>query len=171
MVSTPKSSSNNHSPTSAPSSATSGDTNNPSFMRKTLPSPWAQVVRGGETESPTGIHQSLPSSSSSSSSSLTTGANDQAPSSDCSPKAVSTPPLVDNLITIASDVSDGNAGHSKKSVWNKPSNGVVETGPVMGAELWPALSESTKFSGKLPAESSPKTAAVDGSPSTSQVSF
>ncbi|WJX15620.1 hypothetical protein P8452_05741 [Trifolium repens] len=164
MVSTPKSSSNHHSPTTAPSSAPSGDTDNPNFTRKTLPSPWAQVVRGGETESPTGVHQSLPSSSSSSSSSsLTTGTADQAPSCDDSPKAVSIPPPpVDDPNTVSSvvdnsDGSDGNAGRSKKPAWNKPSNGVVETSPVMGAESWPALSESTKIK-----------VAADGSPSTSQ---
>lgn len=184
---------NNHSPTSVPSPAPpSSETNNPNFIRKTLPSPWAQVVRGGsgcdtesQSQSPTGIHQSLPSSSSSSStSSLTTV--DQPPPSDDSPKAVvvSSPipaPVEKNSSTIASDGGDGgNAGGSKKPAWNKqPLNGVVvEIGPVMGAESWPALSESAKIPGKLPPESSSSkiapvavAAAVDGSPSTSQVLF
>ena len=174
MVSTHKSSSNNHSPTTAPSSGPSvDDINTPNFKPKTLPSPWAQVVRGGETESPTSIHQSLPSSTSSSSSSLTTGMVDQTPSCDYSSTTDSTPPPPVNSSTIASivdssDGSDCNAGRSTKPAWNKPSNGIVETGPVMGADSWPALSEATKFSGKLPAESSPKIAAADGSPSTSQ---
>ncbi|XP_061366010.1 la-related protein 1C-like [Gastrolobium bilobum] len=175
MVTNTKSSSNHHSPTSSPLPAQSGDNNSPKFPRKNFPSPWAQVVRGGEPESTTtGINQSPPSSSSSSSSSLTAGAADQAPSSDSSPKAVpaSPPPVDNNCNTVAdldsSDASDGNAGRSKKPAWNKPSNGVVvEAGPVMGADSWPALSESTKASGKLPAESSSKTA-VDGSLSTSQ---
>lgn len=186
---------NNHSPTSVPSPAPpSAETNNPNFIRKNLPSPWAQVVRGGsgwdtesQSQSPTGIHQSLPSSSSSSSSSLTTV--DQPPPSDDSPKAavvssspkavvVSSPlpaPMEKNSNTIASDGGDGgNAGGSKKPAWNKqPLNGVaVEIGPVMGAESWPALSESAKIPGKLPPESSSSKiappAAVDGSPSTSQ---
>ncbi|WCJ32708.1 La-related protein 1C [Euphorbia peplus] len=42
--------------------------------------------------------------------------------------------------------SNGNAG--KRPVWNKPSNGVVEVGAVMGAVSWPALGESARASGK-----------------------
>jgi len=149
--------------------AKSADAN--SFPRKNLPSPWAQVVRGGEPESGPGIHPSPPSTSSSSSSLIT----DQTPSSD-SPKLIpSSPPPMDNSNTVAvADSSDGaedNADRSKKPVWNRPSNGVVlETGPVMGAESWPALSASTKGSAKLQPESSSKIVA-DGSLSTSQVLF
>ncbi|CAL5205784.1 unnamed protein product [Lathyrus oleraceus] len=184
MVITTKSSSNNHPPIIAPSSSAPPEDEVviPNFTPKTLPSPWAQVVRGGEVESPTGIHQSLPSSSSSSSSSLTTGASDQAPSSDHSSKEISTPqqskevsapqpPVVENSVKTVdtSDGSDGNAGRSKKPAWNKPSNGVViETGPVMGAESWPALSESAKISAKSIAESASKVASAEGSTSTSQ---
>ncbi|KAH1095756.1 hypothetical protein GLYMA_14G221100v4 [Glycine max] len=167
MVTAAKSS-NHHSPPSAPSPAQPGDGNSPKFPRKNLPSPWAQVVRGGEPESAGGIHQSPPSSSSSSSSSLVA---DQAPSSEVIP--VSSP--VDNSNTVgdvdSSDGAEGNADCSKKPVWNKPSNGVVvvETGPVMGAaESWPTLLASTKGSAKLPAESSSKTVTDDGSLSTSQ---
>ncbi|XP_057422692.1 la-related protein 1C-like isoform X2 [Lotus japonicus] len=170
MITAAKSSSNHHSPTTAPSPVPSGP-------RKNLPSPWAQVVRGGDTDftAAVGIHESPPSSSSSSSS-LATGAAEQAPAASepaqsSSPKVVpASPPPVHNSNTIAvvdsSDTGDGNAVCSKKPVWNKPSNGVVEVGPVMGAESWPALSKPTKASGKLPAESSSKTA-VDGSLSTS----
>ncbi|XP_058725402.1 la-related protein 1C-like [Vicia villosa] len=188
MVITTKSSSNNHPPIIAPSSsaAAADDANVPNFTPKALPSPWAQVVRGGEVESPTGIHQSLPSSSSSSSSSLTTatGAADQVPLSDHSSKEISTPQPLKEVaapeLTVAENSgktvdtgegSDGNAGRSKKPAWNKPSNGVVmETGPVMGAESWPALSESTKVSAKSIAESASKVAVAvaDGSTSTSQ---
>ncbi|TKY57611.1 La-related protein 1C [Spatholobus suberectus] len=168
MVTTAKSS-NHHSPPSAPSPAQPSDGNSPKFPRKNLPSPWAQVVRGGEPESAAGIHQSPPPSSSSSSSSSL--AADQAPSSECSPKVIPASPPVDNYNTVgavdSSDGSEGNADRSKKPVWNKPSNGIVESGPVMGAESWPALSESTKASAKLPAESSSKTVA-EGSLSTSQ---
>ncbi|KAI4336749.1 hypothetical protein L6164_015238 [Bauhinia variegata] len=171
MVTTTDPSSNHHSPTSAGISGT-GDSNSPKFPRKNLPSPWAQVVRGGEPESTSGIHQSPPSSSSSSSS-LTTSVPDPTPSSDSSPKAATASPPVDDLNTAAADTSDGNngnAGRTKKPAWNKPSNGVAEVGPVMGAVSWPALSESTKASAKTSADSSSKTAA-DGSLSSSQVWF
>jgi la-related protein 1 len=48
---------------------------------------------------------------------------------------------------------NGNAG--KRPAWNKPSNGPgPEVGPVMGGAVsWPALSESTRASAKLPSES------------------
>ncbi|XP_021649855.2 la-related protein 1C isoform X2 [Hevea brasiliensis] len=42
--------------------------------------------------------------------------------------------------------SNGNVG--KRPVWNKPSNGAAEVGPVMGAVSWPALSESARAAGK-----------------------
>lgn len=151
MVSTAKSP-NHHSPPSAPSPASqSGDGNSPKFPRKNLPSPWSQVVRGGEPEPTAGIHQSSPSSSSSSL------ATDQAPSTEVIGSHL---PPGDNSNAVgvvdSSDGSEGNADRSKKPVWNKPSNGVVETGAVMGAESWPALSASPKRSAKLP-ESSTKT--------------
>ncbi|KAL2346222.1 hypothetical protein Fmac_000222 [Flemingia macrophylla] len=56
VTTTVDSSSNHHSPTSA--------AENPNFPRKNLPSPWAQVVRGADSEP---NYQSTPSSSSSSS--------------------------------------------------------------------------------------------------------
>ncbi|KAF7829545.1 la-related protein 1C-like [Senna tora] len=157
MVTTADSSSNHHSPTNA------GDTNSPKFPRKNLPSAWAQVVRGGDTELHSGIHQSLPSSS------LSTSLADQPPFSDSSPKAASASPPLDNSNIAAgdsSDANDSNAGRLKRPAWNKPSNGVVEA-PVMGAVSWPALSESTKTPTKSSANSSSKTA-TDGSLSTSQ---
>ncbi|BAT82871.1 hypothetical protein LR48_Vigan07g276600 [Vigna angularis] len=167
MVTTTKSLNHPNHHSSAPSQMQS-DANSPKFPRKNLPSPWAQVVRGGESESGPGIHQSPPSTSSSTSSLIT----DQALSSDCSPKVIPPSPAMDNSNTVgvadSSDDAEDNADRSKKPVWNKPSNGVVvETGPVMGAESWPSLSASTKGSAKLPAESSSKTVA-DGSLSTSQ---
>ncbi|WVY89028.1 hypothetical protein V8G54_037903 (chloroplast) [Vigna mungo] len=170
MVTTAKSP-HHHTVSAAPAQLQqSVDANSPKFPRKNFPSPWAQVVRGGEPESTSVIHQSPPSTSSSSSSLIT----DQALSSDCSPKVISLSPPMDNSNTVgvadSSDVAEDNADRSKKPVWNKPSNGVVETGPVMGAESWPSLSASTKGSAKLPAESSSKTVA-DGSLSTSQVWF
>ncbi|KAI4316970.1 hypothetical protein L6164_024890 [Bauhinia variegata] len=168
MVTTTDSSPKHHSPTYAGISGT-GDSNSPKFPRKNLPSPWAQVVRGGEPESASGIHQSPPSSSSSSSS-LTIFVPDLTPSSDSSPKAGTASLPVDNFNTAAADTSDsnnGNAGRPKKPAWNKLSNGVVEVGPVMGAVSWPALSESTKASTKMLADSSSKSIS-DGSLSSTQ---
>ncbi|XP_042042229.1 la-related protein 1B-like isoform X1 [Salvia splendens] len=45
-----------------------------------------------------------------------------------------------------------NGETGKKPVWNKPSNGAAAkaVGAVMGAELWPALSESARASPKSP---------------------
>ncbi|XP_028784674.1 la-related protein 1C isoform X2 [Neltuma alba] len=169
MVTAPDSSSNHHSPTIA------GNTNSPTFPRKNLPSPWAQVVRGGESESLSGTQQSPPSSSSafsssSSLSSLTSSVFDHPSQSDSVPKAAPACPPLDNSNTAAADDCDannGNAGRSKKTAWNKLANGDVEVSPVMGAVSWPALSESTKASAKLSAESSSK-ASTDGSLPSSQ---
>ncbi|XP_054797936.1 la-related protein 1C-like [Prosopis cineraria] len=159
MVTATDSSSNHHSPISA------GDANSPKFPRKSLPSPWVQVVRGGECES----HPSPPSSSSSSSS-LTTSVPDQPPFSDFPPKEAAASQLPDSSNVVGADnpdAPDANAGRSKRPAWSKPSNGVVEAGPVMGAVSWPALSKSTKVSTKISADSTSKTA-FDGSLSISQ---
>lgn len=50
------------------------------------------------------------------------------------------------------DKSEGNAG--KKPVWNRPSNGASEIGPVMGASSWPALSEASKAPSNKPSSDS-----------------
>ncbi|CAN1184758.1 La-related protein 1C [Linum perenne] len=89
-------------------------------------SPWNQVVRG-ESES-----------------------NSVAP---LSPSAVSSPTAVvsDQLITggsVSSDEEISNGNAAKRPVWNVPSNGALEIGPVMGAVSWPALSESARVSSK-----------------------
>lgn len=50
----------------------------------------------------------------------------------------------------AVESSDDNAGNKKPAAWSKKPSPESEGGPgVMGAELWPALSESTKASPKL----------------------
>uniref|UniRef100_A0A2P2M9N8 Uncharacterized protein MANES_18G010500 n=2 Tax=Rhizophora mucronata TaxID=61149 RepID=A0A2P2M9N8_RHIMU len=135
---------------------------------KNLPSPWVQVVRG-EPESVPTVNHSLSSSPSSPSSG--TVAPEQFSFTDCSlGKPASLPPLsADNSVaTESSDGNNANAGRPKKAAWNKPSNGVAELSPVMGAVSWPALSESTKPSPKSsPAESSSKTVS-DGSIPNSQ---
>lgn len=131
--------------------------NSPS-ARKSLPSPWAQVVRGGTEPDLT--------------------------SSSPSPGVVERIPVFSDPVTVVEvpaetqpEGSDGitncNAGAVKKSAWNKPSaNGVVEgtSSPVMGAASWPALSESTRSGMKplsLSSESSSKSTS-DGSTVVSQ---
>lgn len=133
VTTTVDSSSNHHSPTSV--------AENPNFPRKNLPSPWAQVVRGADSEP---NHQSPPSSSSSSSLDSVTS----------------------NGACAAVDACDA----AVKPAWKRPSNEVADVGPgpVMGAVSWPALSESTKPAAKLTSESSAKTATDDGSLTTPQ---
>ncbi|XWS33899.1 hypothetical protein CRYUN_Cryun22dG0122600 [Craigia yunnanensis] len=118
---------------------------------RTVSSPWNQIVLG-ESEPIAGIPFS-PSSSSSSSPS----------------KGVIEPPVttmveeegVENEIVGLND----NAG--KRPAWNKPSNGAAEFGAVMGAHMWPALSESARVSSKSSSDS-PR-ASSDGSYSPSVV--
>ncbi|KAG8373617.1 hypothetical protein BUALT_Bualt11G0042900 [Buddleja alternifolia] len=62
--------------------------------------------------------------------------------------------------------SSDNGGTSKKPAWSKPSNGGATPDVVMGAESWPALSESARASPK-PSTDSPKSLS-HGSPTASQ---
>ncbi|KAK7283744.1 hypothetical protein RIF29_13490 [Crotalaria pallida] len=171
MVTTPESSSNHHSLTTAPPPPlpAAGDSNSPKF-----PTRWAEIVRRADPESSsTPAPQSPPPASSPSSSDANIIAPDQLMTS--SDSVVDNSNSDGNTAAADSSLSDiniegGNVVRSKKPVWNKPSlNGVVtEAGPVMGAESWPALSESTKVSGKSqqPDTSSKTAAAADGSLST-----
>ncbi|KAJ0251049.1 La-related protein 1C [Hirschfeldia incana] len=94
-------------------------------------SPWTQIVRG-ESEPPPTI-----------------AAAAAAPSKATIDPVASTsvaPPAVLSTAVAGEEKSEesgdqGNAG--KKQVWNRPSNGATEIGPVMGASSWPALSETT----------------------------
>ncbi|GAB4848439.1 hypothetical protein Ancab_003135 [Ancistrocladus abbreviatus] len=70
----------------------------------------------------------------------------------------------------SSGPGSGNGHGAKKPVWNRQPPRIVnslESGPVMGAASWPALSESTKASPKLSPSDSSKFPA-DGSISSSQ---
>ncbi|XP_022769228.1 la-related protein 1C-like [Durio zibethinus] len=157
----------------ADSSSPRDGLNSPQFRRKNLPSPWAQVVRG-ESESISAVHHS-PFSPSSTTSSPVACFPEQTTFSDCSPSKAasssSSSPPPDISLAADDGGSDSNsnngAARSKKPAWNKPSNGVVEVGPVMGAASWPALSESARASPKSLADSSAKTVS-DGSLSNSQ---
>lgn len=134
------------------------------FRAKNLPSPWSQVVRG-EPQSILAVNHS-PYSPSSSSSPLA----DQVAVSDCSPASSLPPPLPNAGVSLEHGDENNNnnaAARPKKPAWNKPSNGVVDAGPVMGAVGWPALSESARASPKSAADPSSKTV-PDGSISSSQ---
>lgn len=136
-----------HSGSSDSGSVLSVDKVNSPQKPKNFPSPWAQVVRGGETES-------IPSPS----------LGDQSTFSDCSPrKPISSQPTDNSSLDMESlennDNISINAVVSKKPAWKKPSNG-LDISPVMGAVSWPALSESTKPS---PKSSSSTTTTTDSS--------
>ncbi|XVF59829.1 hypothetical protein PTKIN_Ptkin07bG0306900 [Pterospermum kingtungense] len=119
-------------------------------VTRAVSSPWTQVVRG-ESEI-AGIPLS-PSSISSPSPSM----------------AVIEPPVTsvveDEGVENGSAGPNGNAG--KRPAWNKPSNSAAEFGAVMGAHMWPALSESARVSSK--SFSDTPRASSDGSSSPSVV--
>ncbi|KAF2297968.1 hypothetical protein GH714_006788 [Hevea brasiliensis] len=74
-------------------------------------------------------------------------------------RPLSTPlPAADNFVgPDTSDSNSANVGRPKKPAWKKPLNGAAERSSVMGADSWPALSESTKPSPKsIAADSSSK---------------
>ncbi|KAG8632295.1 hypothetical protein MANES_18G011260v8 [Manihot esculenta] len=139
----------------SPRGAGSGDGVNSPHSRKNLPSPWAQVVRG-EPESIPAFHP-LPSPSS--------PREQQSNFSDCFPHKPLSPlqTAADNFSgSDTSDSNNGNAGRPKKPAWKKPSNGAAEGSSVMGADSWPALSESTKPSPKSTGADSSSKIASDG---------
>ncbi|TQD80979.1 hypothetical protein C1H46_033459 [Malus baccata] len=122
---------------------------------RSVSSPWTQIVRGESepiaavTSSPSAavtepaVAAAAPPPLPSSFSANQTQSN-SAPQSNSS-----SPPPVEESVGEGSD--NGNAG--KRPAWNKPSNGAVEVGPVMGAVSWPALSESARASTKSSSES------------------
>ncbi|KAJ4964135.1 hypothetical protein NE237_024074 [Protea cynaroides] len=161
--------SSNHSP-----SGLSGEgLNSSQYRRSNLSSRWAHVVRGGESEA---VHaSSSPLSSSVSSPHLSSSISSPPLSSSLSAMATSEQTTLDNDnsgVEAQSDNSyinsnnNSNAVMTKKPAWSKPSNGVVEIGPVMGAVSWPALSESTRASPKSSSDS--LKALADGSTTISQ---
>ncbi|XAR58009.1 hypothetical protein NMG60_11026335 [Bertholletia excelsa] len=138
---------------------------------------WTQIVRGvPESES------TVSSSASSLSSSSTPAA--AAPSSPSTERQFSNSscdvPLIESIVELWSsgddsaaeaqmdfDNSVGTSNAAKKPAWNKPSNGAMEVGPVMGAASWPPLSESTKATPKSSSSELLKVPS-DGSVSASQ---
>ena len=118
---------------------------------RAVSSPWTQIVRG-ESEPIAGIPLS-PKSSYSSPPSM----------------AVIEPPVT--TVVEEEGVENGSVGPNdnagKRPAWNKPSNGAAESGAVMGAHMWPALSDSARVSSKSSSDS-PR-ASSDGSSSPSVV--
>ncbi|KAK2991889.1 hypothetical protein RJ640_011578 [Escallonia rubra] len=129
-------------------------------------SPWTQIVRGGESESIGGGVVAAPSSPSSS------GVVDEQIESSSTDWLAAKATAAAGTSFLSDDPpgaeaqSESSDNAAKKPAWNKPSNGAVEVGPVMGAVSWPALSESTRASPKLSSSESLKT--LDGSSPASQ---
>ncbi|XP_042507802.1 la-related protein 1C [Macadamia integrifolia] len=148
------SASSNHSPRSSGLSA-EGQNSPQQFRRRNLSSPWAHVVRGESEAIPAAPSPRSPPAA---------ATPEQTP--DCS-SAKSSPENSELEIQTDNSVNNkSNAAKSKKPAWNKPSNGIVEVGPVMGAVSWPALSESTRASPKSSSDS--LKALSDGSANISQ---
>ncbi|KAK6939312.1 La-type HTH domain [Dillenia turbinata] len=155
MAAMTDSASNTHSPKS--SGFSSDGVNSPQNRRRNLPSPWAQVIRG-ETDAIAAIDWSPPPPSSPPN---TTTTNTGTPPDESSAAVSDSTSPPENSVA-----ESNNSNVVKKPAWNKPPNGVVEASPVMGADIWPALSESTKAPSKQSSDS-PKTV-PDGSVSLSQ---
>ncbi|CAI8600138.1 unnamed protein product [Vicia faba] len=129
---------------SPPPPPDSSSTANPAanFPRNNLTSPWAQIVRGADSDS---VENKSPPESSSTSS-LDSVA----------------PPVVAAGESSNAD-KESNAVNPRRSAWNNLPNGAVaEVSPVMGAVSWPALSAN---SAKLASDAS---SSAEGSTSVPQ---
>lgn len=163
----------NHSSSVTPAIPSADDgvssVNNPQSQRRSLQSPWSQVVRGSEPVA--GSIPAVAPLSPSLSPPIVAAAGippEQTHFSDCSGQKPSPESFGSETQPESSDNSNGNAARSKKPAWNKPLNGVVEGSSVMGGSVsWPALSESTRSTTKSSSDS-PKPL-PDGSASSSQV--
>ncbi|MQL90480.1 hypothetical protein Taro_023079, partial [Colocasia esculenta] len=126
-------------------------------------SPWSQVVRG-EPDPASPSSPSSPSPPAAAMSIAPSEAPDRFPPA--AGEASEEPPaagLEQPLPPPPSDGGDqGASAREKKSAWSRPSNGIAEAEPVMGAVSWPALSEATKASPKSSCSESLK-ALSDGS--------
>ena len=118
----------------------------PQSRRATKAQPWTHIVRG-ESE-PIMAAPSSPSSTA-----VTEQPGAAAPSSSSSQFNSPSPSPVEESVGDGSENGSGPNGNAgKKPAWNKPSNGAIEIGPVMGAVSWPALSDA-RASSKLSSES------------------
>ncbi|KAL1561110.1 la-related protein 1C-like isoform X2 [Salvia divinorum] len=133
--------------------ANGGGTLSPQSRRRSLPSPWASVVRG----------DSDPNSSSAAAAAVSTT------SPESSSAATSSPPMEEAFSSDNSESQPENGDSiARRPVWNRPLNGVVEPVTVMGGAVsWPALSETTR---SVPRSSSDASRiAIDGSAPSSQI--
>lgn len=77
----------------------------------------------------------------------------------------SPPPPVDSAFINSAPTDDvdnaggNNVNSGKRPAWNKPSNGASSS--VMGADSWPALSESARSSAKSPSPSESAKGSMD----------
>ncbi|KAL0391873.1 UNVERIFIED_CONTAM: La-related protein 1C [Sesamum radiatum] len=148
-----------NSPPIADVASNGGGSTSPQSRRRSLPSPWASVVRGDseQNSSPTAAASAPPGSSSSPPPEQTSASDNsliESSGSEAQPES--------------SDVNgDNNAGRPRRPAWNRPLNGVVEPASVMGGAVsWPALSETTR---PIPRSSLDSSRPVsDGSASSSQ---
>ncbi|XP_071702391.1 la-related protein 1C-like [Rutidosis leptorrhynchoides] len=120
---------------------------------RTVSSPWSKIVSGdtGELSSP-GVSVVAPAASPSPSPVTESdhGKTVNTSTDRCSPETSS----YLNESGADGQPTDGLDNSVKKPVWSKPLNGVVEVvSPVMGADSWPALGESTKAATKSSSES------------------
>lgn len=130
--------------------------------------PWSHIVRGGESEavSATTLSPSSPSPPPPSGSPAI-ASPESSSRSPRKPDAALPEAAAADGSEAGSGGGGGNAARGKKPAWsNKPSNGVLEAGPVMGAVSWPALSESARTSPR-PSSDSLK-ALAEGSVTPSQ---
>lgn len=104
-------------------------------LRGGVSSSWTHVVRGGIESEP-----------------IVTAPATGSPSGVPPDQIETNESLDDSVAEVQHEIADngggGGSNAAKKPAWNKPSNGVVEVSPVMGAVSWPALGESTKASPK-----------------------
>lgn len=155
----------------------------PQSRRAVARSPWSQIVRG-ESE-PIAAVPSSPSAAAAAAVTEPAIADAAAAISSCSSSASSPPPSASSSPSLVEETGGGessegggsgpNGGNvGKRTAWNKPSNGgsAAEVGPVMGANIWPALSESARTSSAKSSSESLK-GLSDGLPSgpVSQVWF
>ncbi|XP_058090806.1 la-related protein 1C-like [Magnolia sinica] len=152
---------NNHSPRDGPTprdGPNSPQSHRASNNTRNLSSPWTHVVRGGSTTS-INEREAVPTAAATTTtpppSSLSVAdipLPDPAPEPAYSPEKPLPPGnAVAEALTESSDKAaqgSSNAARAmKKQAWNRPSNGVIDAGPVMG-DNWPALSESARASAK-----------------------
>ncbi|GAB4847582.1 hypothetical protein Ancab_026645 [Ancistrocladus abbreviatus] len=150
--------------------------------RMTTASPWTQIVKsggGGESEvSVTGMTPASPSAPAAVVAAAAVVVQQQTSPSKKGPVVTSQEKEKENsMVEVQAQQTESSSGNGngsgngiKKPVWNRQPPPIVnslESGPVMGAASWPALSESTKASPKLSPSDSSKFPA-DGSISLSQ---